>query len=392
MERQEDIRQNYSFIKITLEDLEKVVNKEDLKAYENLKNKFLEENIPFNDNHTCLCAYGTKMYVTGGLIPESLFDFVNKLPDEKRNTFTYKDLKEQNLDLSFASKDELILTYAHKSLAEENKLLEYFNKKEHVRPDLDKYDRSISDKIIILFALKDIENKELLDNFMGLVENRKVDKHLLIAFIKSLNNEEKLFLFPKNPKQIKEFEKTLVQTNYGYPDKEVIRQIVGFANLNEEMIDDLSKHLENKKCLEICSGTGLFASKLQSKSVDVIPTDIANKNDNDYLSLRTESFTDVKKLDGLEAIEKYDADVLIMSWPTYNASIASESLKAFLDKNPNGEVLYIGENKGGCTADWEFFEYIEKNNLKMEELPVKYESLIDIHDKVYSIHELPRLA
>ena len=387
MERIEDVRNEYSFLNIAFEDLEKATNKKYLEDYEKFKEKLIKENVPFKNDYFSFLIYGKKMYVTGGLIPMPLTKFIDSLPDEKKKTFTYEDLKKQNLDLSFLDEHELILAFSNKEQVIEDKLTEYFKNQEHVRPDLEKYDRSIYDKILILYALKHIKNDTLSEKFFNLSNSYKIDETFFKAFLKSLNKEEKLFLFPKTVKQLKEFEKKLNSITGLRYDYDAVRLITGYASLNMETIEDLGKYLQNKKCLEICSGTGLFADRLQSKGINVIATDVTDKNDNNYDLLRTENFTEVEKIDGISAIEKYDADVLIMSWPPYGEKIASSALKAFLNKNPNGEIIYIGETRKGCTADNEFFELIEKNNLKMEELPVRYEPLVDLHDYVYSIHK-----
>lgn len=49
-----------------------------------------------------------------------------------------------------------------------------------------------------------------------------------------------------------------------------------------------------------------------------------------------------------------------MFWPSYNDEIAVKVLKKMREVNPSCIMIYIGEEKGGCTANDEFFTAFEK--------------------------------
>ena len=55
-----------------------------------------------------------------------------------------------------------------------------------------------------------------------------------------------------------------------------------------------------------------------------------------------------------------------------------QACNVFLQKNPNGEIIYNGEGPGGCCADDEFFE-----NYDLEDLDINYQSVCGIHDNFF---------
>ena len=58
-----------------------------------------------------------------------------------------------------------------------------------------------------------------------------------------------------------------------------------------------------------------------------------------------------------------EKEVLISIWPLYLDPMLTDAIKIFT----GDKLIYIGEEKGGCTADDEFFEILE-NNWTLEEV------------------------
>ena len=87
------------------------------------------------------------------------------------------------------------------------------------------------------------------------------------------------------------------------------------------------------------------------KATDIDPT----KNLDEFIK---EPYADVETLPAVDSVEKYnDADCLFICWPEYNKSYAADALSKFSGKY----IIYIGENEGGCTANDEFFDILEKD-------------------------------
>lgn len=171
---------------------------------------------------------------------------------------------------------------------------------------------------------------------------------------KDLIKDEALRLFDDIDKRIipETISTTLLDSVYG---KTIFREYyiteVGFTVVTKQfargMYDTL---LKDKKCLEIMSGTGALAKALKDAGVDIIATD--NYSGINYYPFNSNLWTDVEKIDSLEAIKKYgkDVDCMIMSWIPTESEIGYESLKLLHDINPDCQVIVIGEESATISA------------------------------------------
>ena len=77
-------------------------------------------------------------------------------------------------------------------------------------------------------------------------------------------------------------------------------------------------------------------------------------------------------------------DVVILSWPDYDTSFASQILEKM---KPGQTLIYIGEGYGGCTGDDNFFNLLEEktslNNEITEKLQEHSLSWSGVHDTWY---------
>ena len=148
------------------------------------------------------------------------------------------------------------------------------------------------------------------------------------------------------------------------PDRTSIQAIINFYKINKI-----------NYILEIGAGFGLWAGMLSIADVVVKATDIdPNKNLDSYV---TEPYTNVETLAATEAVEKYqDADCLFICWPAYNEPYAADSVKIFTGKY----IVCIGEGHGGCTANDEFFDILEKDWIRENILDIK--NWWGIHDRM----------
>lgn len=89
--------------------------------------------------------------------------------------------------------------------------------------------------------------------------------------------------------------------------------------------------------------------------------------------------TPIEKINHMTAIKKYGLshNVLFMSWPPLESSIAVEAVRAF----PGSKVIYIGECYGGCTANKDFFSLLNKSFVLKE--TIRIPSWVGIYDKMY---------
>lgn len=134
----------------------------------------------------------------------------------------------------------------------------------------------------------------------------------------------------------------------------------GFVLLNDILLDKTSQFLNNKKVCEIGAGTGWLSYNLQQRGIDIIPIDYKPGKDSDFGFKKLH--TEVLMANGIDYLENNFSDVVILSWPDYDTSFASDILNV-LKKGQT--LIYIGESEGGCTGDDHFFQLLE-NKTKLQ--------------------------
>lgn len=126
---------------------------------------------------------------------------------------------------------------------------------------------------------------------------------------------------------------------------------------------EIARFIGQDYCLEIGSGLGLWAYLLQQEKVNIIATDNysdgnltakqvkshKNKDTLTYLksfnmdmnifNYERKYFTKIEDIEASKALEKYKANCLLLCWSRINPT------KDF----KGNKIIYIGENKGGCT-------------------------------------------
>lgn len=128
---------------------------------------------------------------------------------------------------------------------------------------------------------------------------------------------------------------------------------------NREIIDYIKKFVGNDKAIEIGAGYGLWAKLLKDMGLNIVAIDpMIFPGDKEIYDIGNEDkkWTQVEKMDHYEALDNFpDANVLIFIWPSYDEGYAYEALELF-DGN---KIVYIGEGRGGCTADESFHNLLD---------------------------------
>lgn len=153
-------------------------------------------------------------------------------------------------------------------------------------------------------------------------------------------------------------------------------QNVGFVRVTKDWVRPLSKWIGNRKCLEIMAGSGALTYALREEGVKIKAID-------DYSWHNPfKMWCEVENIDCIAAITKYGKEVsfIICSWP-YMDDTAYRALLKMREVNPKCRMIYIGEDCGGCTANDEFFQAIQIDEVKGFKLAVKnFTSWEHIHD------------
>lgn len=128
--------------------------------------------------------------------------------------------------------------------------------------------------------------------------------------------------------------------------------------------------------VEVGAGCGYWSYELRKAGVDVIATE---PNPGQKWNEKMEPWpiwTEMEKLDGVEAVQKYPTRNLLTVWPSYDDPWAQYTLQKFTADY----VLYIGEGHGGCTADDGFHKLLDKDFEEAEYVEIP--QFFGIHDSL----------
>ena len=120
-----------------------------------------------------------------------------------------------------------------------------------------------------------------------------------------------------------------------------------------KFLRSLARILDKKKVVEVFAGNGLITLALQSLGINIKGVDT--------LTYQYYPCIDMIKSDGKQFLQNTDEvfDVMLCIWPPYQSSAMKDVCDAYFSKNPQGCVIYCGEDVGGCTADTSFFQYYQ---------------------------------
>ena len=134
------------------------------------------------------------------------------------------------------------------------------------------------------------------------------------------------------------------------------------------------------------AGNGLISLCLKHRGVDVDACDRAIGEDNEYCSHRCWDFPTMSGEKYIENQSKKGViyDTLLIIWPEYNGDGSDKRIcDIFLRSNPHGEIIFIGEDKGGCTGSSYFFDNYDLNFIW--EISKHYTPDFGIYDDIYRV-------
>lgn len=147
-----------------------------------------------------------------------------------------------------------------------------------------------------------------------------------------------------------ERERLVEEYSWAVPTKDVIQYCSEF--------DDL---------LEVGAGNGYWASLIEEMDGDIRATD-KSPPDNTY--------TDIEDLSWQQLIGEIESRSVLMVWPPNNDCVAAGVAR----HSPN-HILYVGEQRGGCTGEDKFFDIVEEQYGLVGKLDIP--SYAGIHDNFF---------
>ena len=123
----------------------------------------------------------------------------------------------------------------------------------------------------------------------------------------------------------------------------------GYAVLTRPAVELLKRY---SPILEVGAGTGYWAFETAAAGADIIATDPRPAS----MWPGQETWTNIYTLTGQEAVLKYPDRNLLMCWPE-TFRWPTETLRAFRGQY----LLYVGEEREGCTGTNEMFDALENS-------------------------------
>lgn len=134
-----------------------------------------------------------------------------------------------------------------------------------------------------------------------------------------------------------------------------------FAVTSSLTIDQIAAH---GPIVEVGAGSGWWAHRLQNVGCDVVATDIASPETSHRFPGQT-PYTKIEVMTGAEAAARYPERTLLLVWPEMDL-MSLEALCAYR----GDKVIYIGDDRYGCTACDEFFDVLFRDYEKIQVIPL----------------------
>ena len=127
------------------------------------------------------------------------------------------------------------------------------------------------------------------------------------------------------------------------------RSTFSYSNPNLSALQIMMEYSKGKRTLAIGSRIGFWEKLFEILGGIIIPTE--PNIDEELLKYHH----GILQYDGVEAVKKFATEVLFMSWPE-EGTYAYDGLLEF----KGDTFFFIGEGRGGSTADNSFFDIIMK--------------------------------
>ena len=229
-------------------------------------------------------------------------------------------------------------------------------------------------------------NKELLELTTNLQQPLKSSIHMVLDDGRAISDTDEfkyvaMYCYGQIPESIPSELLHNIRGSWEFRDK--IIKVCGFSVVTMNWVRILASKLINKRGLEIMAGSGALSKALKDCGISITCTDSYDWESKDRFSTWQKHFTNVENISAMDAVIKYgkDIDFIVCSWAPYGGNDFVKALNKLYEINPDCEIIYIGEEDGGCTADDEFFETYDITYIN--DVNEIYPQFWGIHDYVY---------
>jgi hypothetical protein len=128
--------------------------------------------------------------------------------------------------------------------------------------------------------------------------------------------------------------------------------------------------------VEVGAGSGYWAKLLREAGADIVATDAMLATDYSHMWVGAP----VERMTAQEAVAKWPERNVFVSWPSRDMPWAAEMAGLM---RPGRTLAYIGEGRGGCTADKGFFELLGSGFFESSSLRIPRWDCINDELRIY---------
>jgi len=171
-------------------------------------------------------------------------------------------------------------------------------------------------------------------------------------------------------------------------DQSLIRQV--FINEysiwglpTKEAAEQLTKLFKYNKVYDLGCGTGYLAYLVKQANQSLCVTAIDNFCTGHCMLTDKNKWFNIINADAIEVAKEIDYSTVIINWAVYNSDFCYDLCSVLLSENKSNQVIYIGEESGGCNANDKFF-----NSFELEELEVDWFRWFGMCDHVLEVKSI----
>lgn len=213
-------------------------------------------------------------------------------------------------------------------------------------------------------------------------QHKKEAMHTQPTILIKMREIEQALFKEKKPQLLTQQELKKLDNHNGYKFISLMREILT-TNYSvwgipcKEAVEDIKQEVGDWQVLEVFGSPGLLSYFLSLANVNVHCTDLY-PGIHYMAGLDTvQTYYEIEQIGATDAVKKYpQAQYILMSWVPYLSSIAYPALEQM---HTNQRLIYIGEPKGGCTADLATYQALEANFTKIKFL--NWYNPPSIHDR-----------
>lgn len=157
--------------------------------------------------------------------------------------------------------------------------------------------------------------------------------------------------------------------------RDIFNRTISWSVPSNDTIDFIREVVGDCTVIDIGAGLGIWSSLLRKKGITCLPLDLERENKPEKTWTEIQYGTPSQNVRVLSTA--YCNTVMLMSWPDHKCDNAETWLRSY----GGDTVIYIGEWRGGCTGNADFFDLIEAEwcVLRYFEIPRWY----GMHDILY---------